>query len=172
MKKEYIVETLCLIFKFLWVVMILGQKQVCRIITIVQVRLTQVIVQQLVIMFTPRNKVEKGKKSCWGCGSESRMLSQCQYKSKSVTNTTVNANIHACTLRPSSMLTSHNSIVATDDSCEVKYDGCNVMTATEVDTDVHSHVTDSLVHSLSEVLVTNNGVTVTDAAVGSLTNIC
>jgi len=56
---------------------------------------------------------------------------------------TVKANVNACTVRPSS----HNSIVATDDSCEVKHDGCNVMTATEVDTGVHSHVTDSLVHS-------------------------
>jgi len=86
-------------------------------------------------------------------------LSQCPNKSKSVTNKTVKANVNACTVRPFSMLTSHNSIVATDDSCEVKHDGCNVVTATEVDTGVHSHVTDSLVNSLSEVLVTDSGVT-------------
>jgi len=58
-------------------------------------------------VFTPPHKVEKSKKSCWGCVSESHMLSQCPNKSKSVTNKTVKANVNACTVRPSSMLTSH-----------------------------------------------------------------
>jgi len=49
------------------------------------------------------------------------------------------ANVNACTVRTSSMLTSHNSIAVTDDSCEVKHDECNVMTATDVDIGVHSY---------------------------------
>jgi len=44
------VETLCLILNFLSVVMTLDQKQVCRIITIDQVRLTQVMAQQIVLI--------------------------------------------------------------------------------------------------------------------------
>ena len=50
-------------------------------------------------VFTPHPKVEKGKKACWGCGSESHMLSQCPNESRTVNNITVKANANACTQR-------------------------------------------------------------------------
>jgi hypothetical protein len=117
---------------------------------------------------TPYETVEKGKKACWGCGSESHMLSQCPNKSKTVNNRTVKAKANACTVRPSRMLTSHNSIVATDDSCEVKQDGGAVITATEVDTGMRSHVTDSPVDAVSQALVTDSGAIVMNTSSDSL----
>ena len=119
-------------------------------------------------MFTSHQIVEKGKKACWGCGSESHMLSQCPNKSKSVYNRTVKAKANACTVRPSSMLTSHSCIVATDDSCEVKQDGGAVKTATEADTGMHNHVTDSPINAVIEAHVTESGAIVMNAATGSL----
>ena len=78
-------------------------------------------------------KVEKSKRSCWGCGSESHMLAQCPNpnKSKTEVNKTVKAKVNACTVQSSSMLSRHDSIVATDGRCEVKRDGCTVTTATD-----------------------------------------